>query len=171
MRRKDTVIIPMAGRDQGKSFTIEEMPAAQAEEWFTRALMLIMRGGLEVPDNILNQGTLGFSMLAIVSITTGFGKAPWPEVKQLLDEMFDSCVLSYNPPSGVAVTGRSMIMSQLEEVASIYWIRDRIVALHTGFLLSAWMSHFLDEGAKMISTNGENTPTSQPPSESPSAIS
>ena len=42
MRREATVAITREGRDQGKSFNIRELPAAQAEEWFSRAIMLLV---------------------------------------------------------------------------------------------------------------------------------
>ena len=107
-RRETTVTITREGRDQGKTYTLREMPAAQAEEWFYRAMMLLARSGADVPPDIFQQGAIGFATMGLGTVLTGLGKAPWHEVKPLLDEMLP-CVVALASPAGVPITGRTDI--------------------------------------------------------------
>lgn len=151
MRRETTVAITREGRDQGKSFNIRELPAAQAEEWFSRAIMLLVRAGVDMPPNIFDHGAAGFAAIGIGTALTGLGKAPWFEVKPLLDEMM-GCLVSFNAPGGASVTVHSQIVGQIEEVATIIQLREEIVSLHLGFSLAAKLSAFRARAAEVVSS-------------------
>ena len=58
-RKTMDVLIDADNRDKGKLFFVEEMPASQAEEWATRALMAMMRSGIDIPENIQDAGLAG----------------------------------------------------------------------------------------------------------------
>ncbi len=167
-RREETVTITREGRDQGKTFTLREMPAAQAEEWFMRAMMLLARSGAEVPADLFQQGAMGFAAIGIGAALTGLGKAPWAEVKPLLDEMM-RCVVAIQSPAGVPIMAHAQVMAQIEEVATLIQLREDVLSLHLGFSLAARLSSYRDMAAAMMAVSGQNTSTSPEASESLSA--
>ena len=86
MLRSTTVVIEAEGRDKGGTFVLTEKPAIPATEWFIRAMQLLARSGADVPPAIMQQGAAGFVTLGVGTVLTGLGKAPWFEVKPLLDD-------------------------------------------------------------------------------------
>ncbi|MDR3534029.1 MAG: hypothetical protein P4L90_26115 [Rhodopila sp.] len=170
-RRTATVPIHREGRDRGGVFTLTEMPAVQATEWFIRAMQLLARSGADVPSNIMHLGAAGFVTMGIGTVLTGLGKAPWHEVKPLLDELL-GCVTSYQPPGAVAAQTRwDVIKGQIEEPATILQLHEEVVSLHLGFSLAARLSNYRDLAARMMAALSPNTETSteQSPLSSPPA--
>ena len=164
-RREATVTIAREGRDQGKTFTLREMPAEQAEDWACRVLLLIARGGVDVPPYIFQMGWSGFMVLGVGTVMTGLGKAPHSEVKPILQEML-TCVVSLDTPAGVPVTKLSLIMSQIEEVATILQLREEVLSLHLGFSLAARLLELREMAAAIMAVeSGPNTSTSLDPSQ------
>ena len=160
--RTGRVTIARAGRDQGGVFELQEMPALQASEWFIRAMMLLARSGADVPSDIMNNGPAGFLTLGIGTVLTGMGKAPWGEVKTLLDELL-ACVVSYQPPGGVSpISHRGQIFAQIAEPSTILQLHEEVVSLHLGFSLAAKLSSYRALVATMLTDLGETTETSQP---------
>ena len=160
MLRTAEVTITREGRDQGGVFVLTEKPAMQASEWFIRAMMLLARSGADVPPNIMQLGPAGFLTLGIGTVLTGLGKAPWFEVKPLLDELLQ-CVTSYQPPSAIApVTNRHQMFAQIEEPATILQLHEEVVSLHLGFSLVARLSTYRSLVATMLTDLGETTSTS-----------
>ncbi len=169
MRRTASVVIDREGRDKGGVFVLTEMPALPATEWFVRAMQLIARSGVDVPPGIFQMGAAGFAVMGMGAVLTGLGKAPWFEVKPLLDELL-TCVTSYQPPGSVApLTRWDVIKGQIEEPATILQIHEEVVSLHLGFSLSARLSTYRSLVATMIAAPGLNTETSTeaPPPSSP----
>lgn len=139
-RRTAVVVIEAEGRDKGGVFTITEMAAIPATEWFIRAMQILARSGADVPADIFAQGAAGFVTLGIGTVVTGLGKAPWFEVKPLLDELL-TCITSYQPPGGqVALTNWNAFAGQIEEPATILQLHEEVVSLHLGFSLAARLS-------------------------------
>jgi hypothetical protein len=172
MPRQASVTITRPGRDQGGVFEITEKPAYQATEWFLRAAQLMARAGVDLPPNILLHGIEGFATMGIGALVTGLGKAPWGEVKPLLDELL-ACIVSYRPPGGqVALTGLPIILQQISEPATILQLHEEVVSLHLGFSIIARLSEYLTMGrawiATMMADSGPNTSTSIQASESSS---
>jgi len=169
MRRKATVVIEREGRDKGGVFVLEEMPAMPATEWFIRAGQLLARSGTDIPANIGEHGATGFVALGMGAIITGLGKAPWNETKPLLDQLL-TCVQSYTPPGGtMALTGWHIIVTQIEEAATILQLYEEVLSLLLGFSLRASLSAFGQRLMTMISSAiGPNTETSPERSESSS---
>lgn len=170
MRRTATISIDRDGRDKGGVFVLTEMPAILATEWFLRAMQLLARSGVDVPPHIMQLGAAGFVTIGIGSVLTGLGKAPWHEVKALLDELL-TCVTSYQPPTAVApVTRWDVIKTQIEEPSTILQLHEEVVSLHLGFSLRGRLSTFRTLAAKMIADLGPTTeispaisPLSSPP--------
>lgn len=161
-RRTATVAIAEAGRDAGKTFFLTELPAQQAEEWFTRAIMLLVRSGTDVPPNIFSYGPMAFAAMGLGAALTGLGKAPWPEVKTLFDEMF-GCV-AFKAPNGSLITDRAMVDSQIEEVTTRFRLREEVLSLHLGFSLAARLSAYRDLAARLMMSPSPTTPTPAPTS-------
>ena len=153
MRRTTQITIEAEGRDQGKKFQIEELPAQQAEEWFIRAMQLLARSGVEVPPEIFARGGLGFAAMGLGSILTGVGKIPWQDVKPLMDEMW-RCV-RYISPNGTLQSDHSLVDTQIEEVGTRLKLREEVLSLHLGFSLLAKLSELRTTALAMISTINE----------------
>jgi hypothetical protein len=166
MRRKATVVIEREGRDKGGVFVIHEMPALPATEWFLRAMQLLARSGADVPPDIFSAGPAGFVTLGIGTVLTGLGKAPWFEVKPLLDELLE-CVESYQPSGGTApLTSRAIIFGQgkaagqVQEGATVLQLYEEVVSLHLGFSMAARLLTFRQLAGTMIQGLTPNTETS-----------
>lgn len=164
-RRVNEVTISREGRDKGKTFVITEMSASAAEEWFSRAMMLLARSGAEVSPDIFNHGAAAFAAMGIAAAVTGLGKAPFGEVKVLLHEMF-GCV-AFKGPNGMLISERTMVDSQIEEVSTRLQLREEVLSLHLGFSLTARLSGWRERAAGMISdtsTTSTSTAASAPSS-------
>jgi hypothetical protein len=167
-RRTSTVVITRDGRDKGGIFTLTEMAAIPATEWFLRAMQLLARSGADVPPNIMQLGAAGFVTIGIGTVLTGLGKAPWHEVKPLLEELL-TCVTSYQPPSGqIPLTNWNVIKGQIEEPSTVLQIHEEVVSLHLGFSLASRLLSFRQTARKMMEELGPNTQTSTEPLESSS---
>ena len=163
-RRTAAITITREGRDHGGVFVITEMPAVPATEWFIRAMQLLARSGADVPPNIFQAGAAGFAAMGIGTVLTGLGKAPWFEVKPLLDELL-ACVTSYQPPGAItSQTQLPVILGQIEEPATIMQIHEEVVSLHLGFSIADRLSNFRTLAANLIQ---ELTPTIETSTASP----
>lgn len=168
-RRDKLVKIEAAGRDRDKVFRIVEMPSDAACEWFDRAAQLIGRGGANVPAELFEHGPAGFVVLSMGAVLAAIGKAPYAEVKPLMDELM-GCVVSLSSPGAAAdLTNPAMISGQIEEVATRYQLREEVLSLHLGFSLRESLSTFREVAAGLMSALGQIMPTSdgKSPSSSP----
>jgi hypothetical protein len=162
MLRQTTWVTPY-GRDAGGEFLLAEKPAVQATEWFLRATQLLVRSGADVPPNIFAYGPMGFAALSVGTILTGLGKAPWAEVKPLLDELL-GCVASYRPPgAAVPIIDQRVIRTQIAEPATLLQLYEEVVSLHLGFSIRARLSGYRDLVATMMAASTPSVPTSEAP--------
>lgn len=168
-RRTATVVITREGRDKGGVFMLTEMPVIPATEWFIRAMQLLVRSGADVPPNIMSLGVAGFVTIGVGTVLTGLGKAPWSEVKPLLDELL-ACVTSYQPPGAVVPQTRwQTIVTQIEEPATILQLHEEVVSLHLGFSVRERLSTYRELAVTMMNALGPNIETSTGPLE-PSSL-
>lgn len=163
MRKTKIVTIDAEGRDKGKSFLIVEKDAWAAEEWSTRAIMALANVGVEVPDGAIQAGALGLFAIGLEALR----KLPFDAAKPLLDEMM-TCV-SFVPDAGKVdpVTQRPatrpVIMpselsdGDIEEVTTLYKLRQEALDLHLGFSVAAILSDLM---AALRSMSQQNTQTS-----------
>ena len=158
MRREHVVIIPAnGGRDAGKAFHLTEMPAAQTEKWALRAMMGLIKGGMEIPDEIVGSGIAGIATLGL----TAFGRMDFEIAEPLLDEMFN-CIKIYGTP-GKEETIRFLVENDIMEVGTRIRLRQEVFALHVGFSLAELRSKL---SSAMKNRQGSlNTETSQGQSE------
>ncbi len=122
------------GRDKGKMFFVQEMPATQAERWGTRALALAARSGIDLPQEMLRSGIAGVAILGM----RAFMSAPFQDTQPLLDEMF-SCV-SFIPDAQRPDIKRPLLEDDIEEVATRLALRQEVLDLHLGFFKAAIQS-------------------------------
>lgn len=131
MARKTVTFTATAKRDAGKVFVITEMSAAQAEKWAARAMLAMMRGGVQIPDNVVEMGFAGLAVIGMRSMEN----MPWEEAEPLMDEMWH-CV-AFVPDANKPEVRRAVIDDDIEEVKTRFDIRREILRLHLDFFMSA----------------------------------
>ncbi|MBO1014940.1 hypothetical protein IPU70_15370 [Achromobacter sp. SD115] len=127
-RKQTTLTIGAEGRDKGKVFILTELSAYEAEEWAGRALFSLMNAGVEIPDNIAEAGLAGVAAMGMKAIA----KLPFDSAKPLLDKMMD-CVQIQPSPN---VT-RELMSGDVEEVATLFTLRKKVLGLHLDFFTAA----------------------------------
>lgn len=145
-RKEEDVFISDEGRDQGKVFRIQEMPALQAEKWAMRALMLVARHNVDIGD-MAGMGMQGIAALGIGAIM----KVDFSEAEPLLDEMME-CVKFI--PDMKRPIPRPLFPEDIEEVATLFYLRRRVIELHVGFSMGGAPSKSTSE------TNDQPSPSS-----------
>ena len=121
--RKQVEIKIDAGRDAGKVFKVEEMPAVQMDRWVTRALCMLGRSG---------SGLSAIGGMTMEDLLAAFSKLDLKDSEPLLDELLGCCSFMKD---GVLVkmTG-SMVDSVIEEWTTIFKLRIEALKLNLGFL-------------------------------------
>jgi hypothetical protein len=132
--RKSEVFVATEGRDKSKRFLITEMPALKAERWAIRALMALARSGVEIPDDAKGAGMAALAHAGLKALHS----MTFDEVQPLLDEMWSCVQVIPNPQLPEFV--RPLVMHEaegddLEEISTIWTLRERIFRLHTDFFL------------------------------------
>lgn len=146
MRKWKALTIEAEGRDRGKVFLLTEMPAMQAEEWALSALLALGRAGVEVPDEVVQQGAaavLGAGLAAFRNLRI-------EDAKPLLDRMMD-CVrfipdpartdpVSEKPFSRLLLQDSETAEGDIQEVTTLLQLRSEVIELHLGFSIGAVLS-------------------------------
>lgn len=130
-RRTVTVTISTKGRDAGKVFVLTEKPARESEDWAARAMFAMMNSGMEIPDDIVEQGLAGVAAIGLKALSN----LPYDLAKPLLDSMM-TCVQVQPSPN---VT-RPLIEDDIEEVSTLIQLRKEVLALHVDFSIAASLS-------------------------------
>lgn len=143
MRKSEIVIAPRAegNRDAGKHFLITEMPAAQAEKWAYRAVLLIKGSGERIPDNVSGLGMVGIAILGLNVFLRGTIRPE--DLDPLMDEMM-TCVRMIRDPRYPDVATEIVSDDDIEEVRTRLWLRSEVIRIHTGFSPAAALSKLLD---------------------------
>lgn len=141
-RKVETVKVPAdwGQRDAGKVFRITEMPAAQAEKWAMRAMMILRGSGERIPDNIQGFGMIGIAILGFNVFMNAQIKTD--ELMPLLDEMM-TCVQMIRDPKNPEVATDLLAQDDIEEVQTRLWLRSEIIRVHTNFSPADALSDFL----------------------------
>ena len=121
--RKEIEIKIDEGRDAGKVFKIEEMPAVQMDRWVTRALCMLGRSGSGL-------SALGGSTLE--DLLQAFSKLDFKDSEPLLDELLACC--SFKKDGSLVKMGGSMTDSVIEDWTTIFKLRIEALKLNLGFL-------------------------------------
>ena len=118
-----------------------------------------MRAGIEVPPHIFNAGPAGFVAIGIGTALTGLSKAPFFELKPMLNELL-GCVKSIQRPGMMQpVLGWNLIETQIEEPATIFFLYEEVVSLALGFSIAERLLSYRNLISKMMESNMPNTET------------
>lgn len=132
MARKVTdVTIVAEGRDQGKIFRLTEMAAVNAEKWAARALLALGKSGVDIPDEVRQHGTAAVVVVGLRAFTG----IEFADAEPLMDEMM-RCVQAVPDPGNLDVC-RSLVDTDIDEVATLAQLRGELMELHTGFTVRA----------------------------------
>lgn len=137
MRKTVNFTVTAEGRDQGKTFVLTEMSASAAEKWAARALLVLSRSGMDIPENIQEAGLAGIAVLGLRAL----GRITYAEAEPLLDEMF-RCI-QIMPDRARPEIVRAPVEEDIEEVATRLKLRAEVLELHTGFSLAAAQSKLI----------------------------
>ena len=123
----------LGARDNGKTFRITEMPAAQAFRWATRLMLAASKGGLDLPPGTLEAGPAGLAAVGVAAL----GALSYDDAGPLLDEML-TCV-QYVPEAANVAPQRLLggDACQVEEIKTFALLHAKVFELHTGFSLPA----------------------------------
>lgn len=127
MRKTATITITAAGRDQGKVFSLRELPASQGERWALRVFLALTKSGIEIPDSVQAMGMAGIAVIGLKAL----GGVSWEVAEPLLAEMF-ACVKFVPDPSRPEVE-RALIEDDIEEIATRLRLRKEVFGLHVDF--------------------------------------
>ncbi len=157
MRRTKTIAIETKDddRDSNKTFVVTEKDAVATERWAARAFLALLRGGAQVPDDVVSAGLAGLTTVGLKL----FAQIDPDLAMPLMDEML-TCVQrmpSVDNPTLV----RPLIPGDIEELATLLRLRMEVIEVHTGFSVAAALSTFRSKNQAATSAN---SPTSPAPS-------
>lgn len=131
-RKTEIVNVTSEGRDKGKQFIITEMPALRAERWAFRALLALAHSGVQLPEGAADGGMAVLASAGLQALNS----LDFEEARPLLDEMW-SCVQIVPDPKNQSIV-RPLVIREgegddIEELTTIFQLRERIFRLHTDF--------------------------------------
>lgn len=154
MRKKEIVVVPkIGGRDDGKMFLIDEMPAAQAEKWALRMFIALKGTSAAVPDDVARFGMVGVAIRGLNAFLAA--DVRFQDIEPLLDEMI-TCVRIVRDARHPEVA-TALMADDIEEVATRAWLRSEVLRIHTGFSMGDALSKLI---SAVTSPDSQNTQTS-----------
>jgi hypothetical protein len=143
MARKElTITIDTDGRDVNKTFYIREMSAIKAERWGTRALLALLKSGIEIPEDIAQAGLAGVAAMGL----RAFGGIDFADAEPLLREMLD-CV-QIIPDINRPMVKRALVEDDIEEITTLLRLREEVLSLHLGFSIAGVRSRLMTSAPK-----------------------
>lgn len=127
-RITEKFIVAEDNRDKGKIFILTEMPAAQGEAWAMRALLALMAGNVELPEDFERMGMAGVAEVGVRALAG----LKWDVVEPLMVEMWQCVQIQPDPKKPHIV--RPLIEEDIEEITTRIKLRAAVLKLHTGFL-------------------------------------
>ena len=131
MARKTKDLVIADGRDKGKTFVITEMSVIDADNWANRALLAMLRGGVDVGNlDFSNINTSGGMLELARVVIAGLGNMQESIATDLLNELLDCAKIV---PSGR--TPRDILLdSDIESIKTLWQIRKEALMIHIDFL-------------------------------------
>lgn len=151
-RETRTVVIDAVGRDNGRTFFLTEMPAAQAEKWAMRAFLAMARNGVQIPDDLASRGLAGIAAVGLQAL----GSMAFADAESLMDEMF-ACIQVIPDPNRPGVK-RALIDTDIDEIPTRLFLRKQILDLHVSFIKVADLLGLASPAA--VAENAPSTKTS-----------
>lgn len=144
-RKSATITIDLPGRDIGKVFLLTEMSAMKAEKWAARALLVLARSNMQIPEGITSAGMAGIAVIGIHALAG----VEFAQAEPLLDEMLQ-CV-EFIPDAARPMVKRHLMEDDIEEVRTYVRLREEVLSLHVGFSIGELRSQ------AMAGSSGPNT--------------
>ena len=119
------------GDDAGKIYIIEKMSVYKAEKWAAKALLAMLHGGVDIPQDTANAGIAGLMKMGL----TGLLGAKWEDVEPLMDEMMEE--VQFLPDASNPNVKRKLFPGDIEDVRTLIQLRKAIWNLNTDFLKAA----------------------------------
>lgn len=116
------------GRDNGKLFILTEMPATQGEAWAARAILALMKNGVDMPDGFDRLGMAGIAEIGFKMLS----KCAWEDLNPLMAELMGCVTIQVTP--GKAHTIRPLIEEDIEEILTRMKLKAEVFKLHVDFL-------------------------------------
>jgi hypothetical protein len=142
------------GRDKGKLFVITEMWPRQSEAWGMKALLALIKNGVDLPEGFESRGMAGMAELGL----RGLVGLKYEDAEPLLAEMM-GCVSIIPDPKNTKIV-RNLIDEDIEEIMTRVKLRAEVWNLHTGFLVAAVRSK-VSEPKGQAASEQEITPSTQ----------
>lgn len=158
MRKELDVTITAEGRDHGKKFHLTELSASRAEKWAARALLALLKSGVELPDGVAELGMAGVAAMGLQAL----GGITWELAEPLLAEMMECITVC--PSDRDPGFQRKLVEEDIEEVATRLYLRKLVFELHVGFSLTAKL-----QSLKTSTAAGASSTNTQAASTSPEA--
>jgi hypothetical protein len=136
MRRTEKLTIPgvrseaHGERDNGKTFILTEMDAYRGQDWALRALLALAASGATLPAGAMTGGWAGLAGFGVTALL----RAPYAELRPLLDEMLDQAKYEHKPgqpPQGLRPDAAGNC--PVQEIKTFLTIQVALFKLHTGF--------------------------------------
>ncbi len=159
MRKTKEIAIAREGRDKGKTFLLEEMPADQAERWLMRMLEAVSKSGADVSVAVRLGGYAGLYSLGIRALLG----APYALTEPLYAELME-CVKIKEP----AVT-RKPTADDIEEVQTRLLLKDEVFKLHTGFSVADYLFRVWETSQSALKESTSTDTSTSDPSAAPSS--
>lgn len=121
------------GRDKGKVFVLNELPASQGERWAIRAVLALINNGVDLPEGFDRMGMAAMAELGIRAISG----LKWDIAEPLLDEMWQCVEIQPDPTKPLT---RKLVEEDIEEISTRITLRMEVFKLHTDFLQAVALS-------------------------------
>lgn len=130
------------GRDAGKVFILEEMPAYQAEMFAFKLFTAMGQSGIEMPKDS-GQDAAGLLQFGISSLM----KIHYDLLQPLLDEMMGQVKIKMD------LATRRLVDSDINEVMTRFQLRAELIKLHTDFFTADGQQESQDAQAPVANTS------------------
>ncbi|WP_295372129.1 hypothetical protein [uncultured Pseudacidovorax sp.] len=127
MARRELTYTATDGRDKGRVFQLTEMSANDAERWAIRAMLALIRNGVDIPDDAMNSGMAGLARVGITCLS----KLNAEDALQLGDELM-TCVRHIPNPKNPNVI-RNLVEDDVEEIQTRLKLKVAVFRLHVDF--------------------------------------
>lgn len=148
---------PAYARDAGKIFRITEKPALVSEKWAWRLFLAFKGTTAQVPPEVQALGMVGIAWRGLNSFLAA--TVEWDKVEPLLDELLADGIEIVRDPSKPSVFTDMHPLEDIEEVATLPWLRSEVIRVHTGFSLAENLWTLV---SAMTGPASPTTPTSPP---------
>ena len=145
MARKE-VTIPILEEDKELKFRIKQMPATKADQWITKAAILLSRGGAELPSGISQGLNSPQAMLqqsgGLQSLLALIGGLNYEDAQPLLEDLLNCC--TYLRPDGKTeeMVSSSTLDGYISSQMTIFKLRLEALKLNWAFFEGAVNSAF-----------------------------